>query len=99
MVARKLFVVQDTILIKGRGVAALPGIVPEGEERFRVGEPIILKRPDGTELNWQIGGLELMHTPRPRGDIVVLLQGLSKEDVPLGTEIWSVDALALDRSL
>ena len=96
--ARKLFVVQDTIFIKGRGVAALPGIVPEGDERFRVGDLIILKRPDGTELNWQIGGLELMHTPRPRGDIVVLLQGLSKEDVPLGTDIWSVDADGADAS-
>ena len=96
--ARKLFVVQDTIFIKSRGVAALPGIVPEGDERFRVGEPIILKRPDGTELSWQSGGLELMHTPRPRGDIVVLLQGLSKDDVPLGTEIWSVDAIATDGS-
>jgi len=89
--ARRLFVVEDTFYIKGRGLVPVPGIVPEGEERFQVGDPISLKRPDGSALAWRIGGLEMIHTAVPRNDVVILLAGLTKEDVPIGTEVWSVD--------
>jgi hypothetical protein len=58
--ARRLFIVEDTFMIKGRGLVPVPGIVPQGEERFCVGDPILLKRPDGSSLAWQIGGLELI---------------------------------------
>jgi hypothetical protein len=87
---RCLFVVEDTFLIRGRGLVPVPGIIPEGEERFRVGDRIMLKRPDGSEMEWEIGGLELL-CPNPRHDVVILLKGMSKEDIPIGTEIWSVD--------
>jgi hypothetical protein len=89
--ARRLFTVEDTFLIEGRGIVPVPGIEPQGDERFRIGDSIILKRPDGSEIEWQIGGLELL-CPRPRPDeVVVLLRGLGKDDIPIGTEIWSVD--------
>jgi hypothetical protein len=90
--ARQLFIVEDTFVIKGRGLVPVPGIVPQGDERFRVGDSILLKRPDGSSLPWQIGGLELICGGPPRDDVVVLLKGLGKEDVPVGTEVWSVDA-------
>jgi hypothetical protein len=89
--ARRLFVVEDSFLIKGRGLVPVPGIIPRRGERFRVDDPILLKRPDGSTLEWQIGGLELIHTAVPREDVVVLLKGLGKEEVPIGTEVWSVD--------
>jgi hypothetical protein len=91
--ARRLFVVEDAFFIKGRGLLPVPCIVPEGDERFRVGDPILLKRPDGSRLEWTIGGLEMIHcTPRRQtDDIFILLKGLSKEDVPVGSEVWSVD--------
>jgi translation elongation factor EF-Tu-like GTPase len=89
--ARLLFTVEDTFMIEGRGLVPLPGIVPQGDEQFRVGDPISLKRPDGSEIEWTIGGLELLSPPPPQHYVVVLLKGLSKDDVPIGTEIWSVD--------
>jgi hypothetical protein len=89
--ARRLCTVEDTFLIKGRGLLPVPGIAPQGEERFRIGDPILLKRPDGSSLSCQIGGLELICGGLPREDVVILLKGLDKEDVPVGTEIWSVD--------
>ena len=46
--ARRLFVVEDTFLIKGRGLVPVPGVVPQGEERFRVGDLVVIKRPDGS---------------------------------------------------
>ena len=89
--ARRLFTVEDTFLISGRGLVPIPGIVPEGEERFRVGDAIMLRRPDGSLLAWEIGGLEILTGGPPHHDVVLLLKGLGKEDVPIGTEVWSVD--------
>jgi len=87
---RRLFTVTDTFLIRARGVVLVPGIVPEGDERFRIGDPLLLKRPDGLTIEMAIGGLE-MFTCTTNPDIPVLLKGLGKEDVPVGTEVWSVD--------
>ena len=89
--ARCLFTVVDTFLIRGRGLVPVPGIIPVGDERFRVGDPLLMKRPDGTTLRTVIGRLEHLH-PNPRHDVVVLLEELGKEDVPIGTEVWSVDS-------
>jgi hypothetical protein len=84
-----LFKVEDTISIASRGLVLIPGINPIGEERFRVGDPLVLKRPDCTKVSAAIlGGLELI-CPNPRQDVVIMLKGFSKEDVPLGTEVWS----------
>ncbi len=90
--ARCLFTVEYTFLIEGRGLVPFPGIVPQGDEKFRVGDPIRLKRPDGSEIEWKIGGLELSSPLPPNKDVCVLLNGLGKGDVPIGTEVWSVDA-------
>jgi SAM-dependent methyltransferase len=89
--ARLLFIVEDTFLIKGRGLVPIPGIIPQGEERFKIGDPICLKRPDGSSLEWRIDGLELAHTPPPWRGVHILLNGLGKEDIPVGTEVWSID--------
>ena len=88
--ARRLFTVEDTFTIRGRGLVLVPGIIPVGTERFKVGDPIILLRPDGTKLCSPIGGLELS-TPNPNHDVRIFLNGRSKADVPIGTEVWSVD--------
>ena len=47
-------------------------------------------RPDGSAIDTQIDGLEFP-CPNPRGELVLHLKGLTKEDVPVGTEIWSSD--------
>jgi translation elongation factor EF-Tu-like GTPase len=94
--ARRLFTVEDTFLIHGRGLILVPGIVPQGDERFKTGDSVLLKRPDGSALDWTIGGLEMAITNRkphePSPEIPIMLAGLSKDDVPLGTEVWSVSA-------
>ena len=99
--ARRLFVVEDTFMIKGRGLVPIPGIIPEGDECFRVGDPILLKRPDGSCLEWTIGGIERISTstPRPEHDVVILLKGLDKDDLPVGSEIWSTDVWTLDSEM
>ena len=92
--ARRLFVVEDTFFIKGCGLVPVPGIVPQPDERFRVGDPIVLKRPDGSHVESTIGGLEIISCspPRPQTNVVILLKDLKKEDVPIGSEVWSADS-------
>jgi hypothetical protein len=91
--ARRLFTVEDVFEIRGRGLlmtVLVPGIVPEGGERFRIGDPIILLKPDGSSMSVKIGFLEQIH-PNPRHELSIVLNEVSKENVPIGTEVWSVD--------
>ena len=91
--ARLLFTVEDTFLIKGRGLVLVPGIIPLRSERLQVNDPILLRRPDGSSLAWQIDALEILHGGSP--DCIgtpIVVKALKKEDVPVGTEVWSVDA-------
>lgn len=86
--ARHVFNVADLFTIRGRGVVLLPGLTPIDDEVFRVGDQLRLKRPDGTELEARIAGIELFSgTP----EVPVLLEGLSDADIPRDTEVWSVD--------
>ena len=39
---RLLFTVEERFVIKGRGLVPLPGMVPEGREIFRLGDPILV---------------------------------------------------------
>jgi hypothetical protein len=89
LMPRRLFTVSDTFLIRGRGLVLVPGIVPVDDERFRAGDPLPLKRPDGTALRTTITNFEIMN-PNPRREVVVCLKELTKEDVPIGTEVWSI---------
>jgi hypothetical protein len=87
---RRLLTVESTFEITGRGLVLVPGIVPEGDEHFRVGDPIQLKTPHGIIVETTIGGLGLL-CPNPRHDVVILLKGMSPSEVPIGTEVWSCD--------
>jgi hypothetical protein len=84
--SRHLFTVEDTFTIKGRGTVLVPGIVPEGEERFRIGDALRLRRPDGSEVEATIDGIDFFNVPHGAYPIVIRLP---KSDVALGTEVWS----------
>ena len=67
----------------------LPGLKPVNEERFKVGDKVRLRRPNDQDLIVTIAGLELPH-PNPEKNVLILLDELSKDDVPVGTEVWSL---------
>jgi hypothetical protein len=70
--SRCLFVVEHSFVVKGF-LALIPGLSPEGEERFRIGHPILLKKPDGSTVSVQIGSLELLN-PKPRHEVTIHLK-------------------------
>jgi hypothetical protein len=43
--ARRLFIIEDLFTVPQHGLVVLPGIVPEGDEEFRVGDSWILSGP------------------------------------------------------
>ena len=87
---RCLFTVSDRFTVIGRGIVLIPGLKPISEQRFKVGDKIRLKRPDGTDVIVVIAGLELP-VPNPENEVLILLREFGKEDVPVGTEVWSLD--------
>jgi len=87
---RCLFTVTETLAVRGRGVVLLPELKPVGAEKFIVGGPLTLRRPDGSEELVRIGGLEFLKPLEGKCQLVVALWGKTKEDVPIGTEVWSI---------
>lgn len=50
---------------------------------------VILKRPDGTELDARLVLEHVFQTPPPKEfRYACRLMGIQKSDVPFGTEIW-----------
>ena len=89
---RCLFRVSHTLRIQRR-IVLWPGVIPQDDERFRIGDRVELRRPDGSFQPATISGLEIF-SPAPRdGSVAVLLdESVRQEDVPIGTEVWSVTA-------
>jgi hypothetical protein len=87
---RLLLTVEGTEVIANRGLALLPGIVFQPDEEFCAGDLIVLQRPDGSAVIWRIGSLAV-RTPSPwHNDVCLVLKRMTKEDVPVGTEVWSI---------
>lgn len=85
---KMLSVVEDRFQIKGRGVTIVPGVPLGGDWRVRIGDQLRLKRPDGTEIATEISGLEMGLRVPTASQAILLGGGVSKDDVPQGTEVW-----------
>jgi hypothetical protein len=86
----KLSTVEYAFSAGSVGCVIDPGIPVERKNlKIKVGEPIELRRPDGTVLQTKIAGLvTLCRTPRPPPIPIALPMEVRKEDVPIGTEVW-----------
>lgn len=87
MSSRCLFRVSFAFLIKGRGIVLEPGITPAEGEKFRVGDTLRLVRPNGSSEIVSIAGFELFSGEAAP---ILLKESLTKEQVPVGTEVWSI---------
>lgn len=86
---RLLSIVEDTFDLSGRrGVVVAPGIPREGDWRLKVGAPVSLRRPDGTQVRSSVTGIEMLSPPHPTFIPILIGPDLTKGDLPIGTEIW-----------
>jgi len=81
--------VDDVFQLTGRGCVVVPGIPESWDKKvIKVGDAIILKRPDMPEICTVVQGLEMGARTTPKITPLLLGDGVSKEMVPIGTELW-----------
>ncbi|HEX2078069.1 MAG TPA: hypothetical protein VHG08_10175 [Longimicrobium sp.] len=85
-------IVEDVFQIApGRGCVIAPGLPVDSDLRIGSGDGILLKRPDGPELETIARGIA-MGGLRKRTAIPILLAIADKAEIPIGTEVWLLQA-------
>jgi hypothetical protein len=95
---RRLFTVTETFMVPGCGMVLIPGIAPVGNERFQVGDPLLLKRPDSSEIPTTIGSLEF-RCPNPKDEVVVMLPSSARKMCQWGRKCAPTTPLNLELRL
>lgn len=90
--------IDDVFDIKGAGIIIVPGHFRSSRICISVGDPLEVKRPDGTLLITHVRDIPMFHVP-PECDLLSLMPGenLTKTDLPIGSELW-IDA-KIDRRI
>ncbi len=86
---RVLLTVEGAFTIEGRGVVLLPKLEPIGNERFAAGDSLRIRRPDGTDLDTVMQGVEFMTTSDDSFLVILLPKHIAQQDVPVGSDVWS----------
>jgi hypothetical protein len=85
--ARLLFIVDDTFAVRNRGIVLVPGIALE--DKAGTGTKVLLKLPDGSQSTCSILGAEQFMDARVTTRAILV--DLEKSQVPIGTEVWTID--------
>lgn len=89
MVSARIVTVEEAFVARGRGVLVAPRFTAEAPRAGRF--PVRLRFPEGTE-RVSVGELEIAHVRGALAPYAMLrLPELSVEDVPAGTEVWTVE--------
>ena len=90
-----LFTISDSFMIEGRGCVLVPGLSTEaGSPNVKPGARIRLRTPTGKVINTCIRAIEFI-SYRQQPEIIclpiLLPDGISKDDVPIGTEVILIE--------
>lgn len=86
---RFLFNIVDTFWLERVGLVVASD-ARAVDVSLRVGEPIELRRPDGSRLLTEVAAIAHVSPYRPdRSFDFSLPRGVQKEDVPAGTQVWT----------
>jgi hypothetical protein len=91
LLLRLLFKVEDVFDITGRGCVLAP-VVPDGLDfKIRAEDRIQLRTPFGRLFDTHIASIELLKMRNgPCRMAIMLPRDFTKNDVPVGTEIWHI---------
>ena len=92
---RLLIVVTNVFEVAGRCICAWPVVPhalinPQQGEQLKPGDELELRRPNGKTTNVKLLGLG-WPSPGKGGLIIQLDPSVTKDDIPVGTEIWKVE--------
>ena len=87
--------VEAAFSIVGRGVGIEPGCPIDSTGRLRLGDRVLLRRPDGTEMETAIAGIGSRSFDEPPEHpmthrVLLLGPALEKREVPVGTEVFAI---------
>lgn len=90
-----LTTIEDVFQVTSRGLVVVPGPL-RSEVDGGADIPVELRLPDGAVLYARASLQHFLQSPPPPPHIAMqwgcILSGVTKEQVPLGTEVWSRDA-------
>lgn len=82
--------VEAAFEITSRGCIVVPGMPLDlAAVNLKVGDRIVLKRPDGSEIETQVRGFEMGSRNRSGCVPILLGEELTKDMVPAGTQLWT----------
>lgn len=82
----KIFVIEDHFQIKGRGLI-ITGKIEKKSSELKIGIPIIVCRPDGSEVETKIAGIDRFRPPNFEIE-AILIHNLTKDDLPIGSSVF-----------
>lgn len=85
---QKLFTVEDNFKISGREGIVIAANLPPNMPDLKGKEKIVLIQPEGREIETEIAGIEMVRTVSGIRKIALLIKDVTKEDVPIGTEVF-----------
>lgn len=85
---KKILTVTDAFWISGRGLAIVEFDRTNELKFTEIGTPLIIICPDGKTINSEIGGSEKITTVSGRKGEVILLLSLTRQDVPIGSNVF-----------
>jgi hypothetical protein len=85
---QKLFTVEDNFYVSGRSGTVIVGNSRPNLPIFKIGENVLLVRPNNTELIAEIGVIEMPVTVSGVKKAAISIENVTKEDVPIGTEVF-----------
>jgi hypothetical protein len=89
--SRRLLVVRRRLWVRDKGLSLEPGFVSIVGERILAGAQVVIHRPDGSMLETMIRGTSTDSGANAGGLTRLWLDLTNKQDVPIGSEIWSID--------
>jgi len=90
-VAEHLFTVEHVFTVPHQGVYLGPGLGGTGF-RVRVGDPLELRKPDGSSAGTTIRGIAAFSTSSPADPcrwLICLPPEWEVGEIPIGTEVWT----------
>ncbi len=89
-------IIQDVFQIDGRGCVVVPGLLLDADPHVCIGDPVTLRRPDGTEIQTTVAGIEMIRTLDRNAMPILLPKNIHKDDLPIGTALTITESRPRD---
>lgn len=82
--------IEEVFDLANRGCVIAPGVSKETEFTVLIGSPLLIVRPDGSELKTTVKGIEMINSIKKpvRFNPILLPRDVTKAEVPKGSKVY-----------